>query len=279
MKRTLLLFSALGLLYVTMSGYSTGPSGTPQGVMTAKQGCSGSGCHGGPITDTALKLKLVQDGHTDPIPAFGKYSPNAKYTVTVTFNRPGAAKYGYIVLATYGVNNQAGMFANPNSNPGVKITSKPPHTVVEQPSPITPGPNGMEAIFEWTAPAKGTGSVTFSVAANGTNGNGAADTGDRYAYKFITFQEGFPVSVNDVAREIDVMAYPNPTDAILNVDIRNNVPGQYYYRVYSSSGVLVIEGHLQTSVNRLDISAMSGGVYFMSITNGSEQKVITFNKL
>lgn len=280
MKRTLLLFSTLGLLYVTMSGYSTGPSGTPQGVMTAKSGCSGGGCHGGPITDTSLKLNLVEDGHTDPIPAIsGKYSPNAKYTVTLTCNIAGAAKYGYIVLATSGANNQAGMFANPGSNPGVKVTSKPPHTVVEQPSPVTPGPNGLEASFEWTAPPKGAGNVTFSVAVNGVNDNGTADAGDRYAYKFFYFQEGFALSADDIAMEMDVVAYPNPVANLLNVNIRNSNGGHYYYRIYSTGGVLASEGHLDASSNGIDVSNMAGGTYFMSITNDDHQKVIPFNKL
>jgi hypothetical protein len=45
------------------------------------------------------------------------------------------------------------------------------------------------------------------------------------------------------------------------------------------NGVMAAHGHLGNNVNTIDVSALASGMHFISISNGMEQKVITFNKL
>lgn len=279
MKRYLLFFCTTGLLYVSLSSSSSGPSSTPQGVQTAKNGCGGAGCHGSTFTPTNSTIDLIEDGQTSPV-ADGKYKPNGSYTIGVTVFAPNAQKFGFIMLVTDAAGNQAGTLANPLSLPQAKITTKGQFTVAEHPSPISPVGGGLAVPgLDWTAPPKGKGAVTFYVAVNAVNNNGSADAGDNYVLLSKTYQEGFPVSVEDVEREIEVIAYPNPATNLLNIDIQNSTSNKYHYTIYSLAGTVAAQGHLGNNVNTVDVSALASGTHFMSITNGSEQKVITFNKL
>ncbi len=279
MKRYLLLFCTAGLLYVSLSSSSNGPSGTPAGVQTAKNGCGGSGCHGGTFTPTNSTIDIIEDGQTAAV-TDGKYKPNATYMLGATVFAPSAQKFGYILLATDAAGNQAGTLTNPLSLPQVKITTKGQFTVAEQPSPLSPVGGGLAIPgIDWKAPAAGKGAVTFYIAVNAVNGNGSADAGDQYVLLSKTYQEGNPVSIENISREIEVVAYPNPANNLLNIDIQNSTSNKYHYSIYSMNGVLAAQGHLGNNVNTIDVSALASGLHFISITNGIEQKVITFNKL
>ncbi len=279
MKRYLLLFCTAGLLYVSLSSSSNGPSNTPQGVQTAKTGCGGGGCHGTTFTPTNSTIDIIEDGQTSPV-ADGKYKPNGSYTVGVTVFASSAQRFGFIMLVTDAAGNQAGTLANPLSVPHVKITTKGQFTVAEHPSPVSPVGGGLAIPgLDWTAPPAGKGAVTFYVAVNAVNNNGSADAGDNYVLLSKTYQENTSVSVEDIQREIEVVAYPNPANNLLNIDIQNSTSNKYHYSIYSMNGVLTAQGHLNNNVNSIDVSTLSSGMHFISITNGIEQKVITFNKL
>lgn len=277
--RKIILTSALCVAtYLLTTSNSLGPSGTPSGVTTAKVGCGGSGCHGSPVPDTDLKLKLVLDGDTSAV-TDGKYRPNGLYHVTASFTYPGTAKYGYIVHATIPGNLQGGTFSNPTSDPNVKLTTKSGFVVVEHPAPVTPVSGALEVKFDWTAPAKGKGTVSFYYAANSTNNNTLADPGDRFAYKAFHFAEGYAMSVSSLAAQPAPVVYPNPATDVLNLDFGDMTSGiSQYYRIYSAGGSVIAEGHINTVHAALDVSGLAAGVYFLGLTNGQGHRVVTFNK-
>lgn len=277
MKKTLLLFSLCGAIYLGLSSSSLGPSTTPADVQTAKNGCGGSGCHGASFTPASITIDLAELGK--PAVTDNKYSPGTDYQVGVTIFAPTYKEFGYIMLATDGSNNQAGTWDNSLSNPNIKITTKGAYTVAEHPAPADSFAGGFAIAPDWKAPPKGTGAVTFYVAINATNGNGVADAGDNYALISKTYQEGPPKSVEDIDREAKIICYPNPANHLLNIDIQNMASNKYYYIIYSTSGAIANQGHMSNNTNSLDISVLQSGTYFLNITNGNSTKTVSFKKL
>lgn len=274
MKRTLLLTFTAALLYVSLSSYNAGPSGTPQGVQTAKTGCGDVGCHGAagsPGSNTSMAITIA-DKNAQTI-TDGKYNPGEKHTITLT-DAGSASAFGYIALITDDATDaQAGTLANPSSDPNVKVTTKGAYTVVEQPSKFIPGSGNMLVTFEWTAPAAGAGAVTVYFAVNRANNNGSADAGDEYALKSVTLAEA-GVSVENVASKLEVSVFPNPTTSTLHID--GIEKGNYNYAVYNVNGSIAAKGSLNG--NTIDVSKMATGTYFLTLQNGEESSTVMFNK-
>lgn len=278
MKRTLLLTFTCGLLYVTLSGWSTGPSGTPQGISTAKNGCGGAGCHGAMESNANMSLTINETGTANPITDGGEYKPNGEYNIAFSKLDPAAAKFGFIMLVTDdATDSQAGTLSNPGI-PSYKISTVGSYMVAEQTSPQDPVADAYGTGVVWKAPAKGAGDVTVYVCVNSCNGNGSADAGDRWSVLTATFTEGWPASVNDVTNDVSVSVYPNPATDILNVDVLNGNGNTYEYMVYNMSGALTLQGSISSNAHMINVSGLPAGVHILKLTDGTAAKTVTFRK-
>ena len=72
-------------------------------------------------------------------------------------------------------------------------------------------------------------------------------------------QDGWPVSVEEMAGSGTIIIYPNPTSDILNIDTRLDVD----IELYDMMGRLILT---KENAKRLDISGMSEGLYNIVIT-------------
>ncbi len=276
MKRSLLLIFTCGIIYLAGSSYSTGPS--QAGHITAVSGCNVSGCHGASSTATIPSLVLVGKMSGDTVKD-GKYTPGVTYIVTVIGNNAAAQGFGFILRSSQNSGAaQAGSFANPTPSASTKTQSAGAFTVFEHKSivPVTSG--GFSASVEWTAPAASSGNVVMNLAVNAVNSNGTT-SGDQWNTTTVILSEGPPSSVEAIAGGLQFNAYPNPANNILNIDIQNSASNEYQYTIYTTAGTVAAQGHLGNNVNSIDVSTLASGMHFISITNGIEQKVITFNKL
>lgn len=276
MKHSLLLFLTCGIVYLAGSSYSSGPS--LAGHVTAVNGCNLSGCHGASSTATIPSLVVVAKASGDTVKD-GKYTPGVSYIVTVIGNNAAAQGFGFILRASQnGGSAQSGSFANPTPSASTKIQSVGGFTVFEHKSivPVTSG--GFSASAEWTAPAASSGNVVMNLAVNAVNSNGTT-SGDQWNTTSVTLTENTTSSVAAIDGGLQLNVYPNPVVSSLNVDLMNNSAADFNYTIYSMNGVKAAQGHLNNNVNTIDVSALASGMHFISITNGVEQKVITFNKL
>lgn len=276
MKRSLLLFFTCGIIYLAGSGYSSGPS--LAGHITAVSGCNVSGCHGPSSTATIPSLVVVAKASGDTVKD-ARYSPGATYVVTVLGSNASAQGFGFILRASQNSGAaQAGSFTNPAPSASTNTHVVGGFTVFEHKSivPVTSG--GFNASIEWTAPAAGAGNVVMHLAVNAVNANGTT-SGDQWNTTTAMLSEGWPSSVETIANSLELRAYPNPANNVLNIDIRNSTSDHYDYAIYSMNGAVVAQGNLNNNVNSIDVSVLASGMHFISIANGIEQKVITFNKL
>ncbi len=276
MKRTLLLFLTCGIVYLAASSYSNGPS--QAGHITAVSGCNVSGCHGASNAATVPSMVVVAKTSGDTVKD-NKYTPGVTYVLTVVGSNATAQGFGFILRASQnGGAAQAGSFTNPTPSASTKTQLAGGFTVFEHKSILHPGFGLFSASVDWTAPAAGAGNVVMNLAVNAVNANGTT-SGDQWNTTSVSLTEGPPSSVEAIAVSLQLNAYPNPANNILNIDIQNNAAGNYTYTIYSMNGVKAAQGSLNHNVNSIDVSALAKGMHFISITNGIEQEVITFNKL
>ena len=76
-----------------------------------------------------------------------------------------------------------------------------------------------------------------------------------------------PVGVgeNDARKQSGI--YPNPFDNTLTVQVKRQEKSLYQIKIYSISGMLMMEQELGRATNHLNTSELASGVYFYSITN------------
>lgn len=272
MKYYLMTLLAAAILLVTMSSYKNGGSSASNTWNII--GCSGSGCHGG--TADYITVNFMLDSFVVPLSG-GEYKPGKKYQITITAT-PLAAKYGFSTTVTDKSHNQAGILSYPTTQPDVKTVTKLGVTVAEHSNPINPVASGFRVSLDWTAPVKGTGDVSFITNVMVANNNGIADAMEHYKLKAVILREKKPATVNLIEENV-FNIYPNPANHLLNIDIQNRTSNTYHYTIYAMNGVIAAQGHLDNNINCIDVSALASGMHFISITNGTQQKVITFNKL
>ncbi len=77
---------------------------------------------------------------------------------------------------------------------------------------------------------------------------------------------------------MDISVYPNPAENTLHVNI--NQTESLQYSIYSIYGRQIASGSLSTTLSNIDIGLFANGIYFLSITDGSNMvnKKITFIK-
>ena len=71
-----------------------------------------------------------------------------------------------------------------------------------------------------------------------------------------------------------IVLYPNPTNSILSVSIKDNKEGDY--RIYNSLGIEIQKG--KTSGGDINVSLLSKGIYYFEFNNGKETTVKPFAK-
>ncbi|MGN0069618.1 MAG: discoidin domain-containing protein [Prevotella sp.] len=78
-------------------------------------------------------------------------------------------------------------------------------------------------------------------------------------YGFEECEDALETGIDEVRTQSDVFLYPNP--AVTSVCLQADAGAVQSYRVFSSTGVQVMQGSLQ---NRIDVSSLPSGMYVMS---------------
>ena len=77
--------------------------------------------------------------------------------------------------------------------------------------------------------------------------------------------------------DINIMAYPNPTNDFLQLLVSGNDIDEYFYQVYSMSNQLIREGELTLNENLImDVSAFSPSTYLLKVFNADYTQVKIF---
>jgi len=213
----------LTILATSAFALSTGP---PPGRTGAPPGDNCTGCHGGTPNTGPGSVKIE-------FPSGGSYTPGNTYKVRVTVADPAANRWGFQITARMGADKltKAGNFAldnatttrfAPGSTPGEYVS----HTLAGT-SPGTSGSSTWE--MSWTAPAAGSGQVTFYAAGNAAN-NSSTNQGDTIYTTSLAITEAADTPVTGKTYILPQLAFgggwytaiylSNTTDTMVHIDVK-----------------------------------------------------------
>jgi len=163
-------------------GAPTGYTGSPLEFSGRTCG-SGGGCHGGGVTDVAGWI-------TSNIPDCG-YTPGQTYNITVFVTSAGRTKFGFSCSPQRSNGNTAGTLI---SAAGMQINGGGRYITHTSAGTAENGSNSRTWNFQWTAPAAGSGTVTFYSAMNATNSSNSS-SGDIIFKSSLAVIENTPLSI------------------------------------------------------------------------------------
>lgn len=248
-------------------GDDANPNGTPR-ICTY--------CHFG-AANPAVSIRVL-DADGDSV---STYIPGQQYTARVTINTnvPSLTGFGFQMIALRDSGNvDLDGFSDPGNNTvnNYKIATIPNGRTYAEHDNVSVNNNVFNVV--WTAPAAGTGPVTFYAAGNAVNRNGST-SGDGAAAKTLKLTEQSVTPAPDLAdAPVQMKVWPNPVSDIARVEINTAQAGQYQFRVVDISGKTVWQQtqRLSQGATRLEIPAAvwAPGMYCLEAVSGDARQVI-----
>lgn len=276
MKKILLFSATIGIGSLALTSNSGGPGAAGNGNRTGSTGtaanCSSGGCHSASSAKTtgtfAIRVKSSSAVVTD-----GKYLPGTVYVVTLAgINTTLLSKFGFQATVTKADKSLAGTLTATAAGTAVRTSLSP--NVIEHSSTRTGTSGAYSVEFDWTAPAKGAGTVTFYGIINAVNGNSSQDSGDEPSNGFtLSLTEGTPASIAAAPVNSTVKIFPNPCSNYLTVEGLS--AKTFTARVADLAGRVIINAQ---SEGTIDVAALQNGIYVLTITTDAGQQTSTFVK-
>lgn len=233
-------------------------------------------CHFGAAAPAVSVQVLNANG--DPVSA---YVPGQQYTARVTINTnvPALTGFGFQMIALRDSGNvDLDGFSDPGNNTvnNYKIATIPNGRTYAEHDNISVNNNQFNVV--WTAPAAGTGPVTFYAAGNAVNRNGST-SGDGTAAATLKLTEQIATSTQGmVDQTVQLKVWPNPMTDIARVEINTLQAGQYQFRVVDLSGKTVWQQtqRLGQGASWLEIPAATWapGMYLLEAVSGNTRRVV-----
>ena len=275
MKKRILLFTTiLGMGYLILSGYASGPAFNGQNRTGARGSittCNGTGCHG---TGSSTIVGITVDSGTV---ATTHYVPGHVYTIKIHgTNSSSLPKFGFEFASVSGTGaSQVQAGAASGFTGTVTTHTLAPLTFVEHNIPIAAATAGVyDESFTWTAPPAAVGTITMYCTLNAVNGNNSADPNDISGNTSYTLTPiSGTTSITEVANNMGVTAYPNPVMNTLNLQAAH--AGTYSVMAYNLNGCNVLTA--QMSINGtagINTSNWPAGFYNIVVTQDNKIQVI-----
>lgn len=176
-----------GLFVVEQAMTSSG--GPPPNHTGAPGQSNCTACHGGTVNSGPATRSLVFNGN----PNLTTYVPGQTYTAVLTISQSGIGTFGFQMISRNANNTNVGTFIATNTNETQVSNGYFQHTS----GGITAATTGTKSwTFSWTAPAVGTGTVSFYVATNAADGTGGTGGDAIYTNVFTLAEAPAAPSVN-----------------------------------------------------------------------------------
>lgn len=214
-------------------------------------------CHAASLADVTFNDTIISSN----IPADG-WRGGQTYTISANVHHFTSNKMGFEMTCDNSGGSAVGKFISTDGktqvfNGGKSIT----HTF-----------SGTSAIggnktwtFDWTAPAAGTGKVTFYGAFNATNSNSQADAGDTVYADTMNVVESPASGIAVQQMQFNPLKiYPNPAKDViyLNLKMTDEVGA---VSVYNVSGKVVLKRSMAENTRSVDVSSLNTGIYFVKL--------------
>lgn len=258
-KLNMAILSVLALVFMSNRGGSPGGrsgSTTDNGATCSTNG----GCH------NSSSAPASQDMISTNVPSNG-YAPGSSYDITINISDEGTSVWGFEMMAEDKNGLPVGAFSNNSQvnslNSGLRATHK---------FASSSSSDAQTWIANWTAPASGTGSVTFYVSAMVANGNGN-NRGDRVFIDTISITENTSANIAEL-ENFQINLYPNPATQKIVITGYENTSSNI--KVINSMGETVMSGLFK---NALNISELASGTYYLKIIENNRVFIKRFSKI
>ena len=249
------------LACVLMSNRGGSPGGRT-GSDTDGSGTCGTlgGCH------SSSNSVILQDFLSSDIPETG-YEPEKTYTISVSPSKSNTSVWGFEMMAEDATGNEIGQFSNSDDANLVSGKNRVTHKFAH-----TTGSDAITWEVTWTAPAVGSGEVTFFGASLAANGNGKT-SGDNVMVDTLMVKEGGVNALSNI-KDVDLIIYPNPsTDRVY---LSGNIAPNANVYIFSNKGDLVYQS---TYTDQVSVRDLMSGTYYLKIVEGKESVTKSFVKL
>jgi len=246
-------FAIISFTVVSESGTTSVyayPEGSPGGRTNSPgDGSSCKACHSG-IIDSGSATRSI----TSTILTSG-YVPGQTYTITGTITQSLINAFGFEITSERDADN---------SKVGTMIITDKTNTQTVGGSAVThqsagiAGSGSKSWSFNWTAPAAGTGDVTFYgafVAANSSS----TQFGDQVYTSELKVIEDINTGLKTLSNEIEFNVFPNPVIASVKILSEEAIDE---LELYNANGVKVIH---QKNSNFIDMENLASGIYFIRV--------------
>lgn len=278
MKKIIYTFFTITLFALVTMSNSNGRAGSGGAGATSApgEGTACENCHSGGSFGTNVTVKLFTQGTTTEVT---EYVAGTVYDAEIQISTSTTPTgFGFQALASKDSDNSAiNAWAN-NSTTSTRISNANGRQYFEQQGVVSD--NIMKA--EWTAPATGTGDVSFYLVGNAVNGNGQT-SGDQVSSKKVTFSE-MTVSTSKLELlGISLAVFPNPTAENVFLNIEANEVKDFAINIYDLNGKRLLTQNVTAQIgeNRFDfdVADFAKGIYFIEINNGeisTSQRFVKF---
>lgn len=238
-----------------------------------------TGCHDDNAFNSIVFISVLDTGGV----AITHYTPGKLYNARVSINASGTglSGYGFQMIALRDTGNiDLDGFSDINPNNYKIATINNGRTYAEHAN--TSASNTFNV--RWTAPAAGTGSVTFYAAGNAVNGNNNSD-GDGASNTLLRLFE--EITLSDGEEEITsaplASISPNPVRDAARLELNLQHAGQYQLTAYNLSGELIwsSERTLPAGISTewIPTENWEAGTYFLSVNGMKHRKSVKILKL
>jgi len=245
MKKVLLFttFVVFSFVFVILTSSFSNDFKSPSGSPGKKTGSpldasNCTSCHGGTATTVTGII-------TTNIPEAG-YTAGQTYAITVTLN--GASEKKGFELTAENATSKIGTFA---AGTGTKLTNA--NSAVTHSAAITTAIATWT--FNWTAPASGSGIVTFYAACVIAKAN----------TKLTSIQVSEAAASISETQKTEISIYPNPAIDKLYLSENNLINASV--QIYSLEGKIIVSQEINN--NEIDVNQLEKGIYIIKILDNN----------
>ena len=260
-KLNIAILSILAVVFMSNRGGS--PGGRSGSTSDNGATCStNGGCH------NSSSAPAPQNMISTNVPSNG-YAPGSSYDITINVSDGGTSVWGFEMMAEDENGSPVGNFSNNSQvnslNSGLRATHK-------FASSSSSSSDEQTWVANWTAPASGTGSVTFYVSVMAANGNGN-NRGDKVFIDTISIVENTSANIADL-ENFHINLYPNPATQNIVIEGYENISSNI--KVVNSMGETVMDSPFKNSLN---ISELASGTYYLKIVENDRVFIKRFSKI
>lgn len=240
-----------------VAGAPAGKTGSPGDASNC------SGCHTGSSVITNQSLI------TSDIPTDG-YVPGVTYNITASISKPGINKFGFQVSPQNTIGQLKGTLIN--STPTLTQLISTGKYITHKSAGTAGTSNSNTWNFQWTAPAAGTGALTFYGAFVAANNSGNT-SGDQVFLSSLPVQENSAIGVAEQTSHLNWKLFPVPCKNELYLQTENYESERMQISIFSTTGELVKQSDCIVDPLKNNISIQTQelppGTYVIKATNNA----------